>query len=164
MKLDIGCGKNKREGYIGIDIKDFNKVNFVINIDNTKLPFKDNSIEEIYTHHTLEHCQNIVFIMNEFFRVCKPGAKIKIIVPYGTSHQFVQDPTHKTPFNEDTFRKYFCDPNYIKAFSDYHVIGFFKEINIYIEGKDINHLELHVELEALKGGKKNEKKKNNRRI
>lgn len=150
MKLDVGCGKNKKEGYIGIDICKFIGADYAVDIDNENLPFRDNSIKEIYSHHILEHCQNIIFIMNEFHRVCKPGARIKIIVPYGYSHQFIQDPTHKTAFNEDTFRKYFCNPEYVKAFSNYGINGFFKEIDIYIKGKDINHLELHVELEVIK--------------
>jgi len=154
MKLDVGCGKNKREGYIGLDINNLVGVDYIINLDEQKLPFEDNSVKEIYTHHTLEHCQNIISIMNEFYRVCKPNAKIKIIVPYGYSHQFTQDPTHKTAFNEDTFRKYFCNSEYVKAFSNYGIDGFFEEIDIHIHGKDINHLELHAELKVIKEEKK----------
>ena len=152
MKLDVGCGKNKREGYIGLDINNLVGVDYIINLDEQKLPFEDNSVKEIYTHHTLEHCVNIIHVMKEFHRVCKPNAKVEIIVPYGTTHQYVQDPTHKTPFNEDTFRKYFCNPDYVKTFSDYGINGFFKEKDIYIKGKDINHLQLHAKLQVIKNG------------
>lgn len=150
MKLDIGCGANKKKGYIGIDRIQLLGVDIVCDIDTQKLPFEEGTIDEIYSHHTLEHCKNIIHVMNEFFRVCKDKALITIIVPYGTFHQYVQDPTHVTPFNEDTFRKYFCDPNYVKAFSDYGIKGFFKEVDIFIQGKDILHLELHAVLEVRK--------------
>lgn len=152
MKVELGCGKNKKEGYIGIDCMRFNGVDYIGDIDKETLPFGDNSVDEIYSHMTLEHCTNIVFIMNEIHRVCKAGAIVKIIVPYGSSHQFVQDPTHKTQFNEDTFRKYFCNEEYVKTFSDYGITGFFKEKDIHIEGKDILHLHLYAELEVIKNG------------
>ncbi len=151
LYIDVGCGKKKCGKYfIGIDVRKFDGVDFVVNIDEEKLPFKDNNAIQIYCAHTLEHCENIIFIMNEFWRVCKNGAQIYIIVPYGISYQFVQDPTHKTSFNEGTFRKYFCDSGYIKSFSDYGVDGFFREIEIIIKGYDILHLELHVKLEVVK--------------
>lgn len=152
IKLDVGCGKNCKQGFIGVDAIKLDGVSIICNIDKEKLPFEDSSVSEIYTHMLLEHCVNIVDIMNEFHRVLKNNGKITIIVPYGTTHQFVQDPTHKTPFNEDTFRKYFINKNYVSAFSDYRIKGFFKEVDIHIFGKDINHLQLYAEMETIKNG------------
>ena len=150
LKLELGCGKNKKEGFFGIDCNSFPGVDAVVNIDKENLPFAENTVDEIYSHHTLEHCSNLIHVMNEIWRVCKPDATIYLITPYGTSHQFVQDPTHKTPINEDTWRKYFCNPDYIASFSDYGLKGFFEEVEIFIKGKDILHLELHAKLKVKK--------------
>jgi len=48
------------------------------------LPFADNSVELIYTEHTLEHFyreHDAPFLLGECHRVLKPGAWIRITVP-----------------------------------------------------------------------------------
>lgn len=34
MKLDLGCGKNKHKGYIGMDKVEYDCVDIVHNLDN----------------------------------------------------------------------------------------------------------------------------------
>jgi predicted SAM-dependent methyltransferase len=47
------------------------------------LPFEDNSIEEIYSSHALEHVaiSKVPETLREWFRVLKPGGKAIIQVP-----------------------------------------------------------------------------------
>lgn len=55
-----------------------------INFDLTKkFPFKDNSIEFIYTSHFLEHMtfKELTYLLSECYRVLKPGSKISVVVP-----------------------------------------------------------------------------------
>ena len=55
-----------------------------INFDLTKkFPFKDNSIEFIYTSHFLEHLSfnELNNLLSECYRVLKPDSKISIVVP-----------------------------------------------------------------------------------
>lgn len=150
MKVDLGCGKNKMLGYYGIDKIATKETDMVCDFDEERIRLKDDSCTELFSRHTLEHCKNIVHVMAEIYRICKDGARVTIIVPYGTSHQWIQDPTHQTCFNEDTFRKYFCNPEYVASFSDYGIRGFFKEEEVFIKGKDILHLELHAILRVKK--------------
>ena len=85
IKLDIGCGKNKREGYIGIDKIAYEGVDCHWDVE-WGLPFGDNSIEAIYASHFLEHTQHFIFIMEEFYRVLKPNGIAEIKVPHWAGH------------------------------------------------------------------------------
>lgn len=98
-KLDIGCGKNKREGFHGVDQYKMDGVDTVLKIGASKWPFADNSIEEAHSSHFVEHltAQERVHFYNELHRVMKPGAKATIIVPHWASNRAYGDPTHQWP-------------------------------------------------------------------
>ena len=81
-KINLGCGLEKKEGFIGIDIRNFGQE---IIRDITKgLPFDDNSVDEIYSSHALEHIErkDIPFVWEEVYRVLKHGGIVTIIVPH----------------------------------------------------------------------------------
>jgi len=108
LKLDLGCGKVKREGFIGIDISDYGQE---IICDITKgIPFSDNSIEEIEANSILEHLSsdNLLFVMRECHRVLKKNGKFNIVVPFAGSDGSFRDPTHQNFWTENTF-DYFCE-------------------------------------------------------
>jgi len=97
LKLDLGCGKNPREGFTGVDIRDFGQP---IKADLTKpWPWKDDTVDEAHCSHFLEHLmagQRIHFT-NELFRVLKPGGKCQIITPHWASARAYGDLTHQWP-------------------------------------------------------------------
>jgi len=93
MKLNLGCGNEKIKGYLNCDISKEVKPDKIVNLEK-KLPFKNNSIDEIITNHTLEHIEKFIPLMEEFYRISKPGAIIKIRVPYFAYPGAFQDPTH----------------------------------------------------------------------
>lgn len=159
--LDIGCGKNKMKGAIGIDIANVEGVDYVINIDKEKLPFADNYFSKVYCIHVLEHCENIIEVMNEIYRVCKSNALIMMIVPYGNSMRYLQDPTHKTPITEDVVKKYLCTSEYVQQYSDMGFKGNFELLDLYIYGDAYNKLDLHFMLKAKKYKSKNNDNKTN---
>lgn len=107
LKLDIGCGKNKKEGFHGVDQYAMDGVDTVFNVvernaDKTyvKWPWEDNSIAEIHSSHFVEHLDHNrhnperVHFMNEAFRVLKPGGKATIITPHWASNRAYGDFTH----------------------------------------------------------------------
>jgi predicted SAM-dependent methyltransferase len=100
VKYDLGCGARKQEGHIGVDIADIEGVD--IKADLFDFPYtwaEDESASEVYLSHFFEHLdgpQRMKF-MGEMQRILVPGGKITIIVPYGWSDRFMQDPTHKFP-------------------------------------------------------------------
>lgn len=79
MKLDIGCGDFKREGFTGVDPF----VETDIQADMWAIPLPDSSVDEIYSSHSLEHISKfqVVPTLTEWKRLIKPGGKIEIQVP-----------------------------------------------------------------------------------
>lgn len=68
------------------------------------LPFPDNSIKSIISHHCLEHIgDGFIRLMDECYRVLEPGGKFRIIVPLFPSFAAVDDPDHKRYFTKETF-------------------------------------------------------------
>ena len=104
MKLDIGCGKLKHPGYIGIDIQDCGQ-EIIRDLENQCLPFDSDSVDEILAHSFLEHVHNIWFILDECWRVLKKDGTINIIVPHGLSIA----PDHYRYFNEKFFNHYMTE-------------------------------------------------------
>jgi SAM-dependent methyltransferase len=112
MKLDLGCGEHKEEGYTGIDINPFPTVDIVADL-NLGIPVPDNSVDEIRAQYVLSMIKDLNFIMEEMYRVCKHGALVHIKVPYYMSEAAIKDPLHVRSFCPRTF-EYF-DRDYIEG-------------------------------------------------
>lgn len=99
MKLDIGCGKNKREGFHGVDSIAFDGVDTVLDVSKGKWPWDDSSVEEVHSSHFVEHLtqEERCHFFNELWRVMKPEAKATIITPHWSNARAYGDPTHKWP-------------------------------------------------------------------
>ncbi len=92
--LDLGCGNRKHAGAVGINNIKLPGVDVVHNL-NKGIPFADNSVDQVYAQHFLEHVDDLVFMMKEIYRVLRPGGTLEIEVPYYASHYAFCDPTHK---------------------------------------------------------------------
>lgn len=122
LKLDLGCGKNKQAGFLGIDRRKFDGVDGATdltqrrwvfnrkefeglevmegaqNLDRWQLP--DSSVSEVHCSHFLEHLRHNqehperVRFMNELYRVLIPGGKATIITPHWASNRAYGDFTH----------------------------------------------------------------------
>jgi hypothetical protein len=123
LRLDLGCGAFKREGYIGIDNYasetqwQAHASQIDINWDLSQgIPFQDSSVAAIYTSHFLEHV-NMDFMLREIHRVAEPGAEIHIVVPYANSAEgmypgHVNFLTEKYFNNNTVFQQCFTDVEY----------------------------------------------------
>jgi SAM-dependent methyltransferase len=100
LKLDLGCGKTKREGFTGVDRRQFEGVDVVWDITKTPWPWADESVEEVHCSHVLEHLDHNrhnperVRFMNEIYRVLVKGGKATIITPHWASNRAYGDFTH----------------------------------------------------------------------
>lgn len=99
LKLDIGCGTRKQEGFHGIDIKPFDGVDTVLNAGTDTWPWADGSVEEAHCSHFVEHLtqQQRIHFANELCRVLKVGAKTTVITPHWASARAYGDMTHQWP-------------------------------------------------------------------
>ena len=109
--LDLGCGNRKREGSIGIDINPKTNADVIHNLNDFPYPFEDSKFDEIYADNVIEHLNDVIKVMEELYRIGKPGGLIKVDVPYFRAHWAYIDPTHKHFFTTQSF-SYF-DPQHI---------------------------------------------------
>ena len=105
--LDVGCGTCKFEGAIGMDRLKLPGVDVVTNVEQFPWPFEDNTFERVIFKHSLSHFHDIVPVMEEVHRICKPGAIIDILAPHYTCDNFLTDPTHKISLGYRSMY-YFC--------------------------------------------------------
>lgn len=98
IKLDFGCGANKRPGFVGVDIINFPGVDQVVDLLKP-WPWKDSSVEEAHTSHFIEHLdgKERIHFANELYRVLIPDGKCQVIVPHWASCRAYGDPSHKWP-------------------------------------------------------------------
>lgn len=109
--LDIWCGPHKIEWAIWLDSIKMNWVDIVHNLEMYPYPIKDNSFDEIYWQHIIEHIRNIVPFMQEISRIAKPWARVIFRAPHSScSYSSWSDPTHIRPYTTETF-KYFEENN-----------------------------------------------------
>lgn len=102
IRLDLGCGPHKKDGFKGADSIAFPCVDFVTDL-RKPWPWKDNSVGEAHTSHFIEHLWNTedrperVHFMNELYRVLVPGGKCTMIAPHWASCRAYGDFTHCPP-------------------------------------------------------------------
>lgn len=124
IKLEIGCGKTKHPGYLGLDKVKLDGVDIVCDLEKERIPLEDSTVDEIYSRYFFEHIADLTGLMEEIWRVSKNGAKIIIGVPYFNSVGAYKDPTHKRFFTYETF-DYFTET---KKLPSYYSDGKFKII------------------------------------
>lgn len=76
------------------------------------LPFPDNSIESIISHHFFEHCgAGFVTLIDECYRVLRPGGLLRAITPLFPSRTAVEDPDHRRMFMAGTWQTFCGQPH-----------------------------------------------------
>lgn len=114
IKLDIACGQSKQEGFHGVDIAATEDADTVHDLRRYPWPFADDSVEEAFCSHYVEHIpfdvirngqatDGLCAFMNECFRVMEDGAQIRIVHPYLKNNRAFQDPTHRRFIPEETW-------------------------------------------------------------
>lgn len=105
MKLNLGCGRDKKEGYIGLDISTEVGADIVCNIE-CGIPLRDNEVDEILAYNVLEQVStphSFVFVMNELWRILKDTGEIIVRVPNANNICAWQDPMDCRRFTEESF-------------------------------------------------------------
>lgn len=128
--LDLGCGNNPRNPYrcdqlYGVDIMAgaAGETDYLKQVDlaTEKIPFADNFFDSVSAYDVLEHIprsllsagrQCMVFpfveLMNEIWRVLRPGGIFYAVTPAYPRPEAFMDPTHVNIITDRTHR-YFAD-------------------------------------------------------
>ena len=115
LKLDLGCGKNKQAGFVGVDAIKFDGVDLQLNVvellkapvnplkpfstDFRPWPWASDSVDEVRCSHFLEHLTQVErsHFANELYRVLRRGATATLVTPYSGNDCAYGDPTHQWP-------------------------------------------------------------------
>lgn len=100
-KLNIGCGGRKLSGYVHLDRSPYSHVEITYDLESGQRMYwdtgalvADNTFDRMLMSHVIEHIRNPLPMMQELHRVAKPGCKLAILAPYGSSDNAWEDPTH----------------------------------------------------------------------
>lgn len=106
-RLNLGCGHDKREGWLNVDSFVECQPDMMLDIEATPWPFETNAFDHVLMKHVLEHvgADFKVFqaVMRELYRVIAPGGVLEVHVPHVRSDLFWSDPTHVRAFTPLTF-------------------------------------------------------------
>lgn len=80
MKLNLGCGEMKKPGHVNVDI--CGEPDLICDLSCFPWPWEDDSVDEVYSSHFLEHVQDFEQTILEIYRILKPGGVIHFRVPH----------------------------------------------------------------------------------
>jgi predicted SAM-dependent methyltransferase len=112
LKLDLGCGFSKPQGFIGLDnlsgadIQDHSEENgpdIIIDLNTQGIPFPNDSCSVVRASHFLEH-SSLDKILYEIHRVLMPAGTLHLILPYANSAEGMY-PGHVLFFTERWFEQ-----------------------------------------------------------
>ncbi|SLN20302.1 class I SAM-dependent methyltransferase [Oceanibacterium hippocampi] len=101
MRLNLGCGSDRRDGWLNVDSQAACEPDAVVDLETLPWPWPDNAAAEVAMRHVLEHlgAETSVYlgIIKELYRVMKPDATATITVPHPRHDHYLNDPTHVRP-------------------------------------------------------------------
>lgn len=98
MKLNLGCGNKRLEGFLGLDRYPCAAADVLCDVARA-LPFRDGTVDEVMLDNFIEHVADVPRLMGEILRVCRTEARVVVITPHFTAFASWRDPTHVQHFS-----------------------------------------------------------------
>ncbi|HEY2060034.1 MAG TPA: methyltransferase domain-containing protein [Amycolatopsis sp.] len=128
MRLNLGCGRDVREGWVNVDCAPMPGVDHVVDFDDKPvLPLDDDSVTYSEGSHVIEHLRDPLPFMEELWRVTEPGGQALFRCPYGSTDDADEDPTHVRRMFPRSW-EYFAQPAYWRA--DYGYQGDWQPVRV----------------------------------
>jgi predicted SAM-dependent methyltransferase len=135
MKINYGCGRQRKTDYVGIDQVQYidgrgnQMVDKIVDVEKDVLPFEDNTVEHVIAENVFEHLgDGFIFALNELHRVMQKDGRLVGMVPIAGTKVDFMDITHKRHFIIESFN-YICGENKAMAnrpshprYADYGVL------------------------------------------
>ena len=74
-KLNLGCGRDFRNGYINLDFVKNKGVDIIWDLNKYPYPFKNPEFDEILVYNIMEHLDKPNDFVRELWRIGKRGAR-----------------------------------------------------------------------------------------
>ena len=126
--LDVGCGRNKYPGAIGIDRNPNTDADVLADLDRFPYPFRDCAFGELRATHVIEHLSDVIRAVEEFHRLLAAGGRAIIVTPHYTDFSSFCDPTHRSHLNSFSLR--FFGPDH--GGYDFYTRARFREISTQV--------------------------------
>jgi SAM-dependent methyltransferase len=97
-RLNLGSGRTYDPEWTNLDVTPDTNPDVVHDLDIHPWPFESNRFAEVQAIDVIEHLRDPLSALEELHRVCRPGARVKVVVPHFSSANAYTDPTHKTFF------------------------------------------------------------------
>ncbi|KAA0577974.1 hypothetical protein FZ983_20595 [Azospirillum sp. B21] len=150
LRVDLGCGDHKPDGFVGVDVAPGPGVDLVCDLTG-RFPFETGSVAHLRAHDLIEHLPDRLHTMNEIWRVCRGGAIVDIRVPSTDGRGAFQDPTHISYWNANSFFYYSVDhPAYLSLCRKYGFRGAFRIRSLSSSATPDQVVHVQVMLEVIK--------------
>jgi len=166
MKLNLGGGNVRKEGFKNVDL--YVDADYKWDLFNGLPPeIKDNSVDYIIASHIFEHIPETIYqlkkrkkgqdtelvavksrikLMQECWRVLKPGAMLEIWTPHRYDSCMYTDPTHVWYMGHNSLDQFCADPSdHSKLFFENYIRSYEYEPGKKYTGTFIKTLEEGIE-------------------
>jgi len=101
--LDIGCGKHKTPGAVGIDSNPRTDADVIHDLNRVPYPFPDDEFDLVVGNQVIEHLEDVLAVVAELHRITKPGGRIRLDTPHYSDIASYTDPTHRHHLTTESF-------------------------------------------------------------
>jgi SAM-dependent methyltransferase len=103
QRLNLGCGVKPLPDAVNLDISPNVRADVVHDLNVTPWPFEAGTFDEVHAYDVLEHVVDVVPVLEEIHRICRPGAVVHVTVPHFSSANAFTDVTHRHWFGWNSF-------------------------------------------------------------
>jgi len=103
VAFDLGCGARKASGAFGVDGAALAGVDLVHDLQARPYPLPDDCADEVHLSHVLEHFADPLPVLEEVWRITRPGGRVLIRTPHYSGGYAWKDPTHRRAFTSESF-------------------------------------------------------------
>lgn len=101
MKINIGAGEERPDGFLNVDIVSGDGVDIVADLNVSPWPFDTGSVEHVRARHVFEHLADKTTTLNEVWRILELGGIVEFEVSTTDGWGAFSDPQHVSYWNED---------------------------------------------------------------
>ncbi len=94
LRLNLGSGLRRMPKFYNVDHLSLPGVDILADLETPLAELPDNSVEQVYCRHTLEHVSRLLELLGELHRVTHPEGRLEVIVPHFSNPYAYSDPTH----------------------------------------------------------------------
>jgi SAM-dependent methyltransferase len=123
VRLNLGCGRDIRPGWVNVDSVPLPGVDVATDFDHDpRFPFADGTVGYSEGSHVIEHLADPLPFMHELWRVTRGGGHVVFRCPYGATDDADEDPTHVRRMFPGSWG-YFSQPYYWRVADSYGYRG-----------------------------------------